>query len=1459
MEKDWLILVEKYDLDSARSRFENICEALFKRLYPDKSVRTVRVSQGDGGIDIFIGEIGIEPIDVIQCKFFASGIGDSQKSQIRQSFKTMIESKDYTTKSWTLCIINKLDLNQNIWWSTWKDKFEKKYLLPKTFINLKDGSELIDLLKQNNLYNSSFDLDDSIRIEKLYNKIIKEATVPAINILDVLKKASYPLLQVRNYIENKTKAHIIRNETKAISDWVISKLPIDKKNVLILKGEKGLGKSAILKNVYEKLEKENYWVVGIKADKFYSKSIHDLEGKLFENQLKFDQIITEVEKSNNKLVIIIDQIDALSLTLSSSREFIETYNKLISQLQNNKNIRVIISSRSYDLEYDAELSIYNSDEYQKILVSPLTIEEVKEILSIFNINCSSQKVLELLRIPNHLDIYCRIFSGNSKQNIDYIFSLKDLYDQLWKRYITPTKDLRLKKLIYLVAQKMYVEQRISVGNIYEDEYYQESLYLNSHSLLVEHNSEIQFFHQTFYEYCFARQFVENRECLEDYIKNNEQSLYVRSVIKMVLEYLRDYDIKEYVQSIRNILNSPDYRFHVKSLIISDLGLIKNPCTLEHKLVIELILENTNYEEIFIHSIISKGWVEFLISENIPQKYFSVVKNENDSEDKYIFLKERFSNYNFTLFVNNMNECPTSIINYLNSIHIENKENFIASLLIQINNWSNPDLLLYFEKYIPFKKGDINGFHNFYYYEITQKIYLTNKNYALEKLIEPILEVYEDYEYDYRFEHTLNDTIETFYKDDPLGTFQFLFKLYKQISEKNIVPYFNYENIISPLYKNYKLKDSERSFVSKGEKGIKDYLYDFVENCKKELITNLFLEYKESDNVSILLLIAKGMNTNSIFHRNNILEFIKILISKNIFNGSDDNFQLQIRLLISNIYSFLDADQTYFINNTLLNIKSTYDYWIEADKNGKKKIFLESFGKKQYLFIKALPLDKVKQNDNLYKRFQALQRKFGELNHSKALHSSSETKWGTVGPPLKQSAYNNMNLTHWKKSMLKYNERYQPTEWLKGDIEQHSRAFKDTVKENPEKFYNFINALFEDGQISHKYIIQGVQGLIDGQFDAEKVKKLFKKILTFNTNDLVHLSLLNHQIGYFIKNKNVDEVIILYLQKLIINFPEKEKDLNPKFPLQDALNSIRGSAVYELIYCNYDIKFKEIIFSTIENVIQNPLCNDSVKILILHNLAYLNHLDIERAFKIFIELTNTGNLEILKSSINSAQYFNNKYHTKMHDYFKKILETPEVHKQSFFMISSWLLNLDKEKKLYNEFIKKSKDAKLCALHVAEEFLISKKGTINNNALSILFELLKESDEDLSREYACIILRKFKPKKFSYFFPFLQEYSKSIICIKDPRYFLQYLIKCSKDFPKECVELLSNMDFSANPNIQHHGYYDKEPIQLILSIYSKLVATAKKDKNLINKALNIFDNMLQHSHLRNNANQAIETII
>ena len=294
-------------------------------------------------------------------------------------------------------------------------------------------------------------------------------------------------------------------------------------------------------------------------------------------------------------------------------------------------------------------------------------------------------------------------------------------------------------------------------------------------------------------------------------------------------------------------------------------------------------------------------------------------------------------------------------------------------------------------------------------------------------------------------------------------------------------------------------------------------------------------------------------------------------------------------------------------------------------------------------------------------------------------------------------------------------------------------------------------------------------------NPDKVKILYKKLIYLNLNDTSYKSMLNHQADYFVKNKNMDLDIVYYLQNTIINYPEKERELNPTQPLHDAINSIRGSALHTLMFCYYDKNFEEIIFSTIEKIISKPLCNDSLKVMILHLLGYLNYLNIERAFKIFVELTKTDNLEILKSSLNTAQYFNNKYHADMNYYFETLLNNSELHKQSYLLISSWLLGLDNEKKLYYRFISTGKNAKLCAIDVSEEFLINEGDkTVNKDALSILYEFINEKDKDIADEYAFIILRKFKPNNFVDFFDFLKEYSKSELCRKHPNYFLQYLL-------------------------------------------------------------------------------------
>lgn len=1449
MNKDWFLLIEKYDFAGARNKFESICESLFKQIYPDKYVKTVRANPGDEGIDVLIGEIGMEPIDVIQCKFFPNSFDQSQKTQIKKSFNTALDSNKFEIKSWSLCLVNVFDIDQHIWWNKWKNDEIIKRGLGKNFINLKDGNDLIDLLKHHNLYTTSFELENSLKINDIHDVVFKGKK--NFDLKKILQNASYSLFQVKNYLEKNKKSHIIRKETKQIYNWIVSDLKWDKKNILLLNGEKGIGKSTILKDLYDIINLDsNYNILGIKADKFYANSTKELESKLFINDFTFTDLINEVNTKKQKLVVIIDQIDALSLTLSANREYIQTYNRLIAELINEENIRIIISTRTFDLQYDAELSVYNSNEYTKVKADLLTIDEVQKALTFFKIQCNSNKLLELLRTPNHLEIFCKL-ENRDKFNLDTLSTLKDLYDALWKQHITSNPNLDLKKILFDVSAKMYTEQRITINNIFNDSFYKEMFYLNSNQLLIEENKELHFFHQTFYEYCFAKQFVENGGNLEEYIIENDQSLYVRSVIKMVIEYLREYDIRRYHSILSNILISENYRFHIKTLLLSDLGIIHNPVSLEKKLVVDVILKNDDYEEVFIGAVNSQGWIDFFIEENIPEKYFNITIEDNFDKDK----KEKLSNYNWFLFANNIDNNTIRILEYLTlNIDFEDKNDFINRLLIRIDNWSDKKLLYYFDEYVPYNE-EINRRDNFWYYEILKKIFISNEKFVFDKLINPIKETFDKNIFNNSFSDDLNSIIEESYKINPQTTFQFLLDIFNEIVEESKVCYFEYKAIETPLYKSFKIIDNDR--VSNNADEIEDYLYKHIESQNEEYIRQFYFKYKNQNSVPILKILVKGLNSNAKGYTSEIVELIKILNGKNVFNGSDDEFQLFIRLLISSTYIYLDILQKSFINEILISIKSKYDIYIYTDREGKRKFSLQSFGKKKYLFIKSLPASEISANIDLNRNYQELERKFGNLNHNKALDTSRFTS-GFVGAPLSQKAYSNMNLKSWGKSLIKYDENYRSSEFLKGGLREHSTQFKNIVAQNPDKFFNFINDLFDNSKINISYISSGVEGLIDAKYDPEKVKILFKKLLTLNL-DGTHTAYTIWKTRYFLETETADFEIVAFLSNVVLNYTVLEKEYNSDKPLLDSINSVRGSAVHYLMDGYYDNNFEEIIFSTIEKVIENPLCNNSVKVDIINRIAILNYLNLERAFNIFNKLTNTDNIDLLKHSLNSAQYYNNKFHQQMYPYFHKVMSIKEIHKDCYVIVSSWLNDWIDDKGLYDDFVARSDEAKLCALKVAEKYLFQDE-KLNLKAISILFQFLDKKGEDFASKYSGIILRKFKNDHFLEVFHFLEVYSQSLLCKEEPRYFFDLLIECSKNYPIECLKLLSKMDFGISPpKVQKRGYYDKEPIQLVLAIYSKLVSENKKDKTQINIALDIFDNMLKHRFLRNNANKAIELIL
>jgi hypothetical protein len=121
---DLRTLRDHWTEEGGRSVFAEIVTQCARSIYP--SARAVRPDPGDEGIDTFVGELEGD-LKVYQSKYFCDRIGDSQKAQIRSSWKRCSESAAFKRLVlWTLCIPIEMSIDETKWWQTWRARESKK-------------------------------------------------------------------------------------------------------------------------------------------------------------------------------------------------------------------------------------------------------------------------------------------------------------------------------------------------------------------------------------------------------------------------------------------------------------------------------------------------------------------------------------------------------------------------------------------------------------------------------------------------------------------------------------------------------------------------------------------------------------------------------------------------------------------------------------------------------------------------------------------------------------------------------------------------------------------------------------------------------------------------------------------------------------------------------------------------------------------------------------------------------------------------------------------------------------------------------------------------------------------------------------------------------------------------------------------------------------------------------------
>lgn len=1321
---------------------------------------------------------------------------------------------------------------------------------------------------------------ESEPVEKLTEELKKKSeyqttsNIPVEVILQKFNDASHYLTDYNSTFERVDNSHIERKETNELVQWIKSPLREDEQPVVLLVGGAGSGKTVILKDVFLKLKETNVPTIALKADRLYAESITDLQNKIHLED-SFEKVVRALSKVSERVVVLIDQIDALSQSLSAKREYLDTYNLLVRKLIVIDRVRVIISVRVYDLNYDNELKFYRNQ--KNISVGLLDLGQVTQVLTKLGVieNEVPVQLLNLLQTPHHLNVFCKVY--NFQTNLRSITTLHDLYESLWVQQITrvpttsPASSEKCQKLIFTIAEQMHGQQRISTpSGPFLVSFADEMDYLKSSGIVTETEKEVQFFHQTFFDFAFAKQFVQRGNPVTNYILENHQSLFIRSSLKMIIGFLREQDHAAYIKALQTILLSSKYRFHIKLMLLNLLGFEEAPTTKEKQLVKSSILLSKELKLSFLESVTGDSWFAFLLEEGELNKQIiqkigwrtNLAERDWGRVNKVVHKIRSLLHYKSTserldaqinllwqILIKQLPKNRKAVCDFLfNCFEFRGKSNFIFRLLYHVKKWDIPIAFQLFEEHEAEAGTDPFG-----YYKILEDVLNFNMNWVMGRYKTHCLNKIEAIKVSTdkpHFEHQDEELFNKMFEVDTIKALDFVLDIIKRISAKTS------GEDKSKLYIDlgFWLFDYERHARSHGHEAIYHLLVDKVQEQAKQTtpwFDQFLADHQNNNSITILRLLFFGLLANPTHYANEIFNLMKLFHQKDGLEG-DDKIQFQFRQLLKEVYPHFDNAQKDQMDWILLSIKSKYELDIYQNENGRRCMRLQWYGHKKYIYLSAVPTNELKQRPLLKKAFLELERKFPKVVDTEP----HKFGWFGVGPPMDSSAYDKMTFNQWEQTFEKYDAEYK-AEFAssRGSILEHSRAFQAEVKNKASHFFPFIEKLIDEKNAPYQYIVAGLVGLQEAKYDPAEVQRIYKKALRipFDREYMLYFVWVS---SYFIETKILDQDILEYLIEIAKNHQDPQDNTIRNDALMDGANNVRGSAAGRVSEVYFNPAFENLVFEALNQIAEDR--NLSVRVAIITRLARLMHLNEQKTLEIFLKLVSNNEPEIIKYSIWSVQYLVNNNFDKLNDYFRRTIKMDSMHGTIAVVLGvAWLKEKDGSYQLLNSLLKISDDAKAKLVDMAIKNLGDKKETVRAKCRQIFLRFLNSSNEKVIQEYSSGFLDLI-PEMFLKVYPLLQKYARSNVAKKEPHYYFEYLLKCAKKHPVECLELLQHVITYDKPNISQAGYYNEEPVKVLIGIYNSLSSLESKNPKNLNKTIALFDKMLKTQKFRGAAYKVIDQV-
>ncbi|MBL1320646.1 MAG: hypothetical protein COA63_006245 [Methylophaga sp.] len=395
-------------------------------------------------------------------------------------------------------------------------------------------------------------------------------------------------------------------------DQIINTL--DNHAVTLIKAEAGMGKSALMLELHEKIRSQGSLSIPIRLDKTRPENNADAFGKKL--GFPYSPILCLSRfASKQKTIFILDQLDAIRWTATHSNNALQVCQQLVRQVlalrKEGMDVSIILACRNFDLDEDVALSSWIKgldDEVLEISLSHLDIDIVSQLIKPFeNFNLLSEEKKKILTIPLWLSIYLVIAKRESSapQFSNKLELVKRFWDDRIKEAISiGIHEDNTIKLIDEVVVLMNSTSRLSISeNVISISSSQTLEALLSVGILTRQSQQISFRHQALFDYqvgirLFNAALNSPGQLLNTLGDYSEQTLTKREHLKYALNMLLDYDQKVFCSCVLAIITSDRVRFHFKYLVfnsIKELKKVKTPA----KDMLKNIVSNTELLPSFI--------------------------------------------------------------------------------------------------------------------------------------------------------------------------------------------------------------------------------------------------------------------------------------------------------------------------------------------------------------------------------------------------------------------------------------------------------------------------------------------------------------------------------------------------------------------------------------------------------------------------------------------------------------------------------------------------------------------------------------------------------------------------------------------------------------------------------------------------------------------------------------------